>query len=56
MKEFIDKFAEKVMTTKESFDVKRGFKVSEILDKTIDATVDKYIYRGYEGTTLIDFR
>ena len=36
--------------------VKRGLKVSEILDKTIDATVDKYIYRGYEGTTLIDFR
>lgn len=37
-------------------DVKRGFKVSEVLDKTIDATVDKYLHRGYEGTALIDFR
>ena len=42
--------------TGKSFDVKRGFKVSEILDKTIDATVDKYIYRCYEGTSIIDFR
>lgn len=42
--------------TGKSFDVKRGFKVSDILDKTIEATVDKYLHKGYEGTTLVDFR
>lgn len=42
--------------TGKCLDVKRGFEVSEILDKTVKATVDKYLYRGYEGTTLVDFR
>lgn len=42
--------------TGDSIDDKKGFKLSEILDKTIEATVDKYLHRGYEGTTLIDFR
>ncbi len=35
---------------------KLGFKVSDILDKIIKATVDKYYHKGYEGSALIDFR
>ena len=43
MKEFIDKFAEKVMTTKESFDVKRdnGKAVTFVQRQCGDA---RYIY------------
>ena len=40
----------------EIISVYKKLSTEEILDKTIDATVDKYIYRGYDGTTLIDFR
>ena len=44
------------MDNKNSIECSRGRIYKRNVDKTVKATVDKYLYRGYEGTTLVDFR